>query len=58
MKSKYVRVLEERDINSKTGEVWKITDVPETWRAAVAAQIDADGYIIDEDGTVIPRPVN
>ena len=58
MKAKYVRVLEERDINSKTGEIWKIDDVPTTWRAAVTIQIEADGYIIDVDGTVIPRPIN
>ena len=58
MKKKYVRVLEERDINAKTGEIWKINDVPATWRAGVLAQIEADGYIVDEDGTVIPRPEN
>lgn len=58
MKKKYVRVLEERDINAKTGEIWKINDVPTTWRAGVLVQIEADGYIVDEDGTVIPRPEN
>ena len=56
MKKKYVRVLEQRDINAKTGEVWKIDDVPTTWRAAVEAQIYSDGYIVDDDGTVIPKP--
>ena len=58
MKKKYVRVLEERDINAKTGEIWKVDDVPATWRTGVLAQIEADGYIVDEDGTVIPRPEN
>ena len=55
MVKKYVRVLEERDINAKTGEIWKINDVPATWRTGVLAQIEADGYIVDEDGTVIPK---
>lgn len=54
MVKKYVRVLEERDINAKTGEIWKIDDVPTTWRARVEAQILADGYIITDDGTVVP----
>lgn len=54
MVKKYVRVLEERDINAKTGEIWKIDDVPATWRARVEAQILADGYIIADDGTVVP----
>lgn len=58
MVKKYVRVLEERDINAKTGEVWKIDDVPATWRARVEIRIDTDGYMIDEDGTVIPKPIN
>lgn len=58
MKKKYVRVLEERDINAKTGEIWRLDDVPTTWRTGVLAQIEADGYIVDEDGTVIPRPIN
>ena len=55
MVNKYARVLEERDINTKTGEVWKITDVPVTWRARVEARIDSDGYMVDEDGTVIHK---
>ena len=56
MVAKYTRLLEERDINAKTGEIWKITDVPTLWRAKVEAKIEEDGYIIDEDGTVIPKP--
>lgn len=52
MKAKYVRVLENREINAKTGETWKIDDVPTTWRTAVSMQIVADGYIIIDDGTV------
>lgn len=53
MVKKYVRVLETREINSMTGEVWSINDVPNTWRSRVRAQIIADGYTFDEDGTVI-----
>lgn len=58
MVRKYVRVLEERDINAKTGETWKVDDVPATWKSRVLVQIETDGYIVDEDGTVIPRPEN
>ena len=58
MKKKYVKELEARNINSATGSVWTINDVPNLWRAKVEAQIDADGYVIEEDGTVSPRPVN
>lgn len=58
MVKKYSRVLEERDINAKTGEIWKVEDVPATWKARVLAQIEADGYVVDEDGTVIPRSEN
>ena len=55
MLNKYVRVLEERDINPKTGETWKVTDVPTTWRSRVIAQIEADGYEVMDDGTVNKR---
>ena len=56
MVKKYVRVLEGREINAKTGEIWTIDDVPNTWKAKVTAQIEADGYYIAEDGTVYPIP--
>lgn len=52
MVRKYTRVLEEREVNAKTGETWKITDVPTTWRTKVTNQVLADGYVINEDGTV------
>ena len=58
MAKKYVRHLENRDINTSTGSTWTINDVPNLWRAKVEAQIEADGYFIEEDGTVSPRPVN
>ena len=58
MVKKYVRVLEQRDINVKTDEVWKLDDVPATWRNRVEAQVIADGYYFDEDGTAWPIPVN
>lgn len=58
MVKKYVKALENREINSSTGSIWTINDVPTLWKAKVEAQIDADGYIIEEDGTVSPRPVN
>ena len=53
MKKKYVRALENREINSRTGEIWKIDDVPNAWKAQVETQIEADGYVIDDDGTVV-----
>lgn len=53
MVAKYVRVLEEREVNSNTDEVWTIYDVPKTWRAKTEKQILADGYEILKDGTVV-----
>jgi hypothetical protein len=52
MVNKYVRVLEEREINDRTGEIWTINDVPRTWRAKVEVKIYEDGYTILPDGTV------
>lgn len=52
MIAKYVRVLEEREINSNTGEIWTINDVPKTWRAKTEKKIIEDGYEILDDGTV------
>lgn len=57
MVKKYVKALEGREINSRTGEIWTIYDVPNTWKAKVEQQIAADGYIILDDGTVAkPEP--
>ena len=58
MVKKYVRVLESREINTSTGSTWTIDDVPNLWKTKVMVQIETDGYIIEEDGTVSPRPVN
>lgn len=52
MVKKYVTSLEGREINSRTGDVWKITDVPVTWRRKVEIQIIKDGYTFLPDGTV------
>lgn len=54
MVRKYVRLLEEREINHNTNEVWTINDVPNTWREKTRTKILADGYIFDEDGTARP----
>ena len=54
MVNKYCKDLEERNINPKTEEVWNIDDVPSLWNAKVRKQIVKDGYVIDEDGTVVP----
>ena len=58
MVKKYVRVLENREINSMTGEVWSINDVPNTWRAKTRAKVENDGYYFDEDGTAYPVEPN
>ena len=58
MVKKYCKELEARNINNATGEIWNINDVPNLWKAKVEAQIEADGYVVDEDGTVIPKPDN
>ena len=58
MVNKYARHLEERDINEKTGKVWSINDVPNTWRAKTQAKVIADGYYFDEDGTAYPNVPN
>lgn len=52
MVNKYVRVLEAREINPNTGEIWTINDVPTLWRTKVEKKILDDGYYIQEDGTV------
>ena len=56
MVNKYAHVLEERQINDRTGEIWKITDVPKTWKKKTEDKITADGYVILEDGTVEKAP--
>lgn len=58
MVNKYVKVLEGREINTRTGEIWNIADVPSLWEKKVRAQIDKDGYYIDEDGTVWKKEIN
>lgn len=52
MKKKYVKALENREINSRTDEIWTVDDVPNIWKNQVLNQIAADGYIVLEDGTV------
>lgn len=36
----YVRKIREKAVNSKTGEVWVVDDVPEKWRVAVAKELE------------------
>lgn len=55
MVKKYVKALENRELNSRTGEVWSIYDVPSAWSQEVERQIIKDGYRILEDGTVVPK---
>lgn len=54
MVAKYSRLLEERDINYNTNEIWKLQDVPKTWRSKTEAKVIADGYYFAEDGTAFP----
>lgn len=56
MVKKYAHVLEERQINDMTGEIWTINDVPKTWRKKTQDKVIADGFIILEDGTVEKAP--
>lgn len=56
MVKKYARVLETREINTMTGSVWAIQDVPNTWRSKTEAKVLADGYVFLEDGTAVPAP--
>lgn len=53
MVAKYVKALEEQEINSKTDEIWVIDDVPKTWRSKTEKQILADGYVFDAEGHAI-----
>ena len=55
MVNKYARHLEERDININTNEVWKINDVPNTWRKKTEQKVILDGYHFDDDGTAWPN---
>lgn len=54
MVAKYSRLLEERDINYNTNEIWKLSDVPKTWRAKTKTKVENDGYYFAEDGTAYP----
>lgn len=56
MVKKYVKALEEHEINVKTGEVWVIADVPTLWKSKVTTQIIADGFVFDEEGHAV-RPI-
>jgi len=58
MVNKYARVLESREINPNTDEVWSINDVPRTWKSKTEAKVIADGYYFDEDGTAYPNVPN
>lgn len=58
MVKKYARVLENREINSMTGETWSINDVPNTWKKKTEEKVILDGYHFDEDGTAWPNEIN
>ena len=51
MVNKYARLLEQRQINNNTGEVWALDDVPNTWKARTKTKVEGDGYEFGEDGT-------
>ena len=52
MVRKYVRLLEEREINHNTESIWCLNDVPNTWREKVKQKILEDGYSFNNDGTI------
>ena len=53
MVNKYARVLEEQDYNTRTGDIWKIDDVPSVWNKKVRVKVAADGYTFDENGYAV-----
>lgn len=55
MVKKYARYLETRQLNTRTGEIWAIQDVPNTWNAQTRAKVESDGYYFAEDGTAYPN---
>lgn len=58
MVKKYVKVLEQREINAQTGSIWAIQDVPERWRSETQTKVISDGYHFDEDGTAVKDSTN
>lgn len=38
----YVAKIEDEEINPKTGEAWKVEDVPKLWKSKVEAEIAKD----------------
>lgn len=50
MVAKYTRLLEEHAINAKTGEIWTIYNVPNTWRKKTEEKVISDGYVFNEEG--------
>ena len=55
MERKYANHLIYRDINEKTGEIYKITDISPIWRDKTEALVIEKGYYIAEDGTAYPN---
>lgn len=49
-----VSIYETRVIN----KIMLWTDVPKLWRAKTCAKLEEHGYILNEDGTVTPKPIN
>jgi hypothetical protein len=55
MVRKYARLLEEQEICYKTGEIWTINDVPNTWRKKTQTKVEEDGYTFDEEGHAVKK---
>ena len=55
MVNKYAKVLEKREINNKTGNIWNINDVPSLWRSKTKTKVLSDGYHFGIDGTAYPN---
>lgn len=49
-----VSIYEKRVIN----EVMLWTEIPNLWKNKTCAQLEKDGYILNEDGTVTKKPAN
>lgn len=55
MVAKYARLLEDREVNNKTGDTWAIQDVPNLWNESTRTRVEKDGYEFQEDGTAIRK---
>ena len=54
----YARKIHEGAINEKTGEAWKLEDVPMRWREATARELEKYGDIVNAEMKKIGRTIS